>query len=140
MRCRRQKAFTLVELLVVIAIIVVAGSFLVPNLVKELGRAKKDLAKPRMSTIENAVARYYMHCKVYPEGEGPEALMALVDDPGVEGWDGPYIKASQLTDPWGNRYIYIPEGQVNPGSFDLVTYGADGQPGGEGDNADIYND
>ncbi len=57
-----------------------------------------------------------------------------------EKWNGPYLKKSQLLDPWGNPYIYMREGQVNPGSFDLISYGADGQQGGEGENADIVND
>ena len=57
-----------------------------------------------------------------------------------EKWKGPYVKRSQLFDPWDNPYVYVAEGKVNPGSFDLKSYGADGQEGGVGDNADIYNE
>jgi general secretion pathway protein G len=57
-----------------------------------------------------------------------------------EKWNGPYLKKSQLVDPWGSPYVYIREGQFNVGSFDLMSYGADGQEGGEGENADIVND
>ena len=136
-----KRGFTLVEIMVVIAIIVVAGSFLVPNLVKQLGRAKKDLAKPRMATIEDAIHRYYLHTGSYPEGDGAEALQVLLTNSNnIEGWDGPYLKASQLIDPWGRPYIYKAEGDHNPGSFDLISYGADGQEGGDKENEDIYND
>lgn len=136
-----KRAFTLVEIMVVIAIIVVAGSFLVPNLVKQLGRAKKNLAKPRMATIEGAIHRFYLDTGSYPEGDGSEALQVLLTNPdNIKGWDGPYIKRSQLLDPWGRPYIYKAEGQHNPGSFDLISFGADGKEGGEKEDADIYND
>jgi general secretion pathway protein G len=55
-------------------------------------------------------------------------------------WNGPYLKRSDLLDLWDNPYIYIAEGEYNPGSFDLVSLGADGMDGGEGDNADIINE
>jgi len=54
-------------------------------------------------------------------------------------WNGPYLKASDLVDLWNNPYIYLAEGEANPGSFDLISLGQDGAEGGEGDNADIVN-
>jgi general secretion pathway protein G len=57
-----------------------------------------------------------------------------------EKWNGPDLKKSQLLDPLGKEYQYLSEGQVNVGSFDLICLGADGQEGGEGENADIFND
>jgi general secretion pathway protein G len=134
-----RRAFTLVELLVVIVIISMLAAFVAPNVIKHIGKARVDLAKPRMAIIEDAITRFYADCSRYPTGS--ESLDALLVDPGnTTGWNGPYIKQSQLLDPWGNPYIYIAEGSVNPGSFDLVCLGADGQEGGEGENADIYND
>lgn len=98
---------------------------------------KHRLARPKMAVIEGAIDHYFIDCDRYPNSL-EELLKPLA---GLEGkWDGPYIKASQLLDPWGKQYIYIPEGQVNPGSFDLISYGADGVPDGEGQNADICND
>jgi general secretion pathway protein G len=65
----------------------------------------------------------------------------LIAPADMEGkWNGPYLKKSQLLDPWGNEYRYLAEGQANVGSFDLICLGADGQEGGEGENADIVND
>ena len=57
-----------------------------------------------------------------------------------EKWNGPYLKQSELYDPWENPYIYVEEGERNMGSFDLISYGADGVDGGEGDDEDVYND
>ena len=138
-RMQKRTAFTLVELLVVIMIISMLGAFVVPNVIKYVGKSKRDLAKPRMAIVEDAVNRFYMDCGRYPDDS--EGLQALLLSPGnVQSWNGPYLKQSQLLDPWGNPFIYVSQGQVNPGSFDMVCYGADGQEGGEGDNADIFND
>lgn len=140
-RNRRTKGFTLIELMVVILIISMLAGFVAPNVLKRMGKAKTDLAKPRMAIIENAIKAFEFDCGRLPdESEGGlEAL--LVAPPDLEGkWNGPYIKKSQLLDPWGNEYVYISEGQVNIGSFDLISYGADGQESGEGENADIVND
>jgi general secretion pathway protein G len=133
--------FTLIELLVVILIISMLAGFVAPNILSRLGKAKKDLARPRMAIIEDALQRFQLDCGRLPdESEGGlEAL--LIPPPDVEDkWQGPYLKNSQLLDPWGNPYVYFSEGQYNPGSFDLMSWGADGQEGGEGENEDIVND
>jgi len=98
---------------------------------------KHRLARPKMAIIEDATLRFSHHC-----GRYPGSLEELLKPPsGLEGkWDGPYLKPSNLLDPWGRKYLYVPEGKVNPGSFDLISYGADGKQGGEGKNEDIYNE
>jgi len=138
---RSRKGFTLIELLVVILIISMLAGFVAPNVLKRLGKAKTDLARPRMAVIENAIKSFEFDCGRLPdESEGGlEALLVAPADL-EEKWNGPYLKKSQLLDPWGNEYLYLSEGQVNIGSFDLVSLGADGQEGGEGENADIIND
>jgi len=137
---QKRKAFTLIELLVVIIIISLLAGFVAPRLMQRVGKAKKDLARPKMAIIESALERFGLDCGQYPDdSEGLEAL--LTAPAGLEDkWNGPYLKASQLLDPWDNPYIYVAEGQVNPGSYDLISLGADGTEGGEGDNADIFND
>ena len=136
----KAEAFTLVELLVVILIIGMLAGFVAPKMFKGLGKAKADIAKAKMALIEDALGRFYIDCGRYPDDS--EGLQVLVTAPAdlQEKWNGPYCKRSELLDPWGNPYIYLAEGQYNPGSFDLVSYGADGAEGGEGDNADIVND
>jgi len=137
---RKEKAFTLVELLVVVLIISLIATVISRRVFMGLGRAKADIAKAKMANIENAIGIFYLHCGRYPdESQGLSELFEMPADL-EEKWSGPYLKQSELLDPWKNPYIYIEEGVVNPGSIDLISYGADGMDGGEGDDEDIYND
>jgi general secretion pathway protein G len=139
----RNKAFTIVELLVVILIISMLAVFVAPRFIRTLGKAKRDIAKAKMRDIEGALDRFFLGCGRYPYESETLEILASVEGPEdlEEGkWTGPYLKRSELIDPWGNPYIYIEQGQVNPGSYDLISCGADGQTGGEGENEDIYND
>ena len=140
-RERKRKGFTLVELLVVVGIISLLATMLVPRFFKGLGQTKAKIARAKMVRIEDAVARFQLDCGRLPTDAdgGLEALIVAPAD--LESkWNGPYCKKSELLDPWDNPYQYLPEGQQNVGSFDLISYGADGQEGGEGDNQDIVND
>lgn len=136
----KKRAFTLVELLVVILIISMLATFVAPRMFKGLGKAKREIARAKMAIIEDAIARFYIDCGRYPDDS--EGLEALIIAPVAleEKWNGRYLKPSEINDPWGNPYIYVAEGQYNPGSYDLISYGADGQEGGEGDNEDVIND
>ena len=138
---RKRKGFTLIELLVVVLIVSLLATVLVPRTFKGLGKAKADIARAKMTIIEDSLARFQYDCGRFPDEAdgGLEALLVAPPDL-EEKWNGRYLKPSQLVDPWGNPYIYVPEGQINPGGFDLISYGADGQEGGEGDNEDIFNE
>ncbi len=137
---RKEKAFTLVELLVVILIISLIATVISRRVFMGLGKAKRDIAKTQMTNIEGAIGLFYLDCGRYPDES--QGLSELIEAPAdlEEKWRGPYLKQSKLFDPWENPYIYIEEGIVNPGSFDLISYAADGMEGGEGDDEDIYND
>jgi general secretion pathway protein G len=138
---RKRKAFTLVELLVVVLIITMLAAFVAPKMFKGIGKTKADLTHAKMAIIENALARFYVDCGRYPDdSEGLEVLVIPPSDIEEGKWNGPYLKRSDLVDLWNNPYIYIAEGEYNPGSFDLISLGADGTDGGEGDNADIVNE
>jgi len=148
--CTRLKGFIQTWLLLVIAAVLLilvvlavcmVAALVAPNILKNQGKVKRDLARPRMAIIEDALTRYQLDCGRLPEGSegGLEALLVAPPDLGGK-WNGPYLKAGQLLDPWGNSYLYVSEGQVNPGSYDLISHGADGQEGGEGENEDIVND
>jgi len=126
---------------VVIMIISLIATIVSRRVFTGLGKAKRDIAKAKMANIESAIGRFYLDCGQYPDDS--QGLMELIEEPTdleQNKWQGPYLKRSQLLDPWENPYVYVAEGQVNPGSFDLISYGADGQYGGEGDDEDIYND
>jgi general secretion pathway protein G len=137
---QKRKGFTLVELLVVILIISMLAVFVAPRMFTGLGEAKTKIAKAKMAIIDGALARFFYDCGRYPDDS--EGLDALITPPAglEEKWKGRYLKPSELLDPWEHPYIYVAEGQINPGSYDLVSLGADGLEGGEGENADIYND
>ncbi|MHC4331861.1 MAG: type II secretion system major pseudopilin GspG [Planctomycetota bacterium] len=138
---RRRKAFTLVELLVVVLIITMLAAFVTPKLFTGIGSTKAKLSKAKMATIENALGRFYMDCDRYPDdAEGLDVLIQAPADMEEDKWRGPYLKASDLVDLWNRPYIYVAEGEINPGSFDLISLGQDGMDGGEDDNEDIYND
>jgi general secretion pathway protein G len=138
---RKRTGFTLVELLVVVGIISLLATMLVPRFFKGLGQTKAKIARAKMARIEDALARFQYDCGRLPTDAdgGLEALIVMPQD--LDGkWNGPYCKQSELKDPWDNPYQYMPEGTKNVGSFDIVSLGADGQEGGEGDNADIFNE
>ena len=138
---RKRKAFTLVEMLVVVLIITMLAAFVVPRMFSGIGKTRADLTRAKMAIIENALARFYIDCGRYPDDS--EELEVLVMPPSdiEEGkWAGPYLKRSDLLDLWENPYFYVAEGEYNPGSFDLISLGADAMGGGEGDNADIINE
>lgn len=139
-RNRKRKAFTLVELLVVVLIITMLAAFVAPRMFSGIGKTKADLTRAKMAIVENALARFSIDCGRYPDdSEGLEALIVPPAEMEEGKWNGPYCKESDLVDLWENPYIYIAEGEINPGSFDLISYGQDGMEGGEGDNADIVN-
>ena len=140
MRQRRQNAFTIIELVAVAMIISLLAVFVVPRAFKGLGKAKHDIARGKMGIVESSLARFQYDCGRFPsDAEGLETL--LVAPPDLQDtWGGPYCRRSDLSDPWGRQFVYIASGVINPGGFDLISFGADGAEGGDGENADIYND
>jgi general secretion pathway protein G len=128
----RSSGFTLIELIVVIALVAVLAAVVAPNLLGKATEANRKSAGIQLEKIANAVELYRLET-----GRYPEELTDLVKKPqGVERWNGPYIrKMSQLKDPWGHELLMQRPGENGP--FDIVSYGSDGQPGGEGDDADI---
>ncbi|MBP8305558.1 MAG: type II secretion system protein GspG [Phycisphaerae bacterium] len=130
--------------IVAIAILTVVAVFAVPKMLRPRTTgagwryAKRDLTRPRMAIVEDAVGRFYMDCGRYPtDREYPGAL--LVNPGSLTGWNGPYIKRSQLQDPWGNEYRNLTESPASVGSFDLCSFGADGREGGKGADEDVFS-
>ncbi|MBN2314767.1 MAG: type II secretion system major pseudopilin GspG, partial [Sedimentisphaerales bacterium] len=126
--------------LVVVLIITMLAAFVAPRMFSGIGKTKADLTRAKMAIVENALARFSIDCGRFPDdSEGLEALIVPPAEMEEGKWNGPYCKESDLMDLWDNPYIYVAEGEINMGSFDLISYGQDGMEGGEGDNADIVN-
>ena len=137
---RKNKAFTLVEVLVVIVLLALIATIYAPKMFKGLGEQKRKLARTQIAYIESAIITFQLDCGRLPdESVGLEELVTRPADL-EDKWKGPYLKKSELYDPWENPYIYVEEGEINMGGFDLISYGADGMEDGEGEDEDIYND
>lgn len=132
-----RRAFTLIEIIVVIVIIGVLATLIVPRLIGRVGQAKSSAAANNAQSLASSFESMRIDCGgTIPAGIGLEALFEK--PAGVEGWKGPYVKnKDELLDPWGKPFVLVMPGKRNQADFDVVSYGADGQPGGEGDNADI---
>ncbi len=130
----RKAGFTLIELLVVMLILGLLAALVGPKLFGKVGKAKIKAAKAQISLLEDALDAFRLDVGRYPTTD--EGLQALVEQPsGVEKWDGPYLKKKVPKDPWDHDYIYKCPGEH--GDYDLYSLGADGEEGGEGENADI---
>ena len=130
---RNQKGFTLVELIVVMVIIGLLASFVYVKFIGRVGESKQNAAKAQIEIFNQALELYRLDTGQYPSSE--QGLNALNQDPGVENWAGPYLKKAVPNDPWHRPYSYQSPGAH--GDYDISSYGADGSPGGEGENKDI---
>lgn len=126
--------FTLLELLVVMVIIGLLAAYVGPRYFAQIGKSEQKTAKAQIEGLGKALDTYRLDAGHYPSTE--QGLNALMVKPNDEPkWDGPYLQKAVPPDPWGKPYLYRSSGQG--GDFDLLSYGKDGQPGGEGDAADV---
>lgn len=137
---RRRSGFTLIEILVVIVVIAILATLVAPNVFQHVGAAKSATAKSQIEMLTTTLDAYRLSNGTYPSSE--QGLQALFERPAIDppsNWNGPYLRKPVPLDPWEHAYIYVYPGQQNPNGFDLYSYGADGLPGGEGENADIVS-
>ena len=131
-----QGGFTLMELLVVLAILGLLMSLVGPAVLNQLGGAKSKTALIQIRDLEQALEMYKLDVGRYPTTA--QGLGALVTKPsGVSGWNGPYLKGAVPQDPWNQDYIYKYPGERS--ELDIMTYGQNGSPGGDGEDSDIGN-
>jgi len=133
-----RSGFTLIEILVVIVVIAILATLVAPNIFQHVGAAKDATAKSQIEMLGAALDAYRLDNGHYPTTE--QGLNALWEKPTIDpppNWRAPYLRKPVPLDPWGNPYAYLFPGQVNPQGYDLVSYGEDGKPGGDGPNADI---
>lgn len=131
---RLHHGFTLLELLVVMVIIGLLAAYVGPRYFAQLGKSEQGAAKAQIEALAKALDAYRLDTGYYPSTD--LGLNALVIKPGNQPkWQGPYLQKAVPPDPWGRPYIYRSPGTA--GDFDLLSYGKDGQVGGDADNADV---
>jgi general secretion pathway protein G len=151
---KHQKGFTLIEIMVVIIILGLLAGLVLPKFLGQEEKAKVEVAKTQIRALEGALDAFKLDNGFYPGTE--QGFDALITMPTVgripTKWrEGGYLKPARIPkDPWGKDYVYISPGKdpwgkdyvyISPGSenreYEIISYGADGEPGGEGNNADI---
>ncbi|MBI3988662.1 MAG: type II secretion system major pseudopilin GspG [candidate division NC10 bacterium] len=131
------RGFTLIELLVVVIIIGLLAALVGPRLFGRVGQSKQVAAQAQIELFGAALDHFRLDAGRYPATE--EGLNALMTrPPGVENWAGPYLKKDVPDDPWGHPYVYRSPGEESR-EYEIVSYGADGKPGGEGEDQDIVS-
>ena len=130
---RRVTPFTLIEVVVVIVILVTLASVATPMYMNYIKRSKIATAKTQIKLLDDALQQYKLDVGTYPSDL--QGLTENIDQ--SEKWEGPYIKPRVPLDPWGGEYQYVFPGEH--GEFDIYSFGADGQEGGEGEYADQTN-
>jgi general secretion pathway protein G len=138
-RHRRRGGFTLIEAIVVVVILGILAAVIAPRLTSRISDSRTQTAESNATALAQAMERFRIDhgAKI---GGSQLSIDVLWERPGfvdAADWE-PYVRnADELLDPWGNKYILVMPGEKNRYDFDIVSYGADGKPGGEGENQDI---
>ena len=136
---RTESGFTLIELLVVITVIAILAGLVGPMVFRNVGDAKVSAARAQIELFALALDQYRLDNDFYPGTS--QGLVALRErprgEPEVRNWRGPYVRKAIPLDPWARPYAYKSPGDVNTESYDLLSLGRDGQPGGTGEDADV---
>jgi len=131
-----EKGFTLIEMLIVMVILGLLAALVGPRMFGKVGKSKQKAAKAQIALFETALDTYRLDTSRYPTSD--QGLQALrVKPSGVERWDGPYLPKEIPMDPWGHPYKYRSPGEH--GDYDIISLGADGTEGGEGEDADVVS-
>lgn len=131
----REAGFTLAELLVVMVVLSLLAAAMAPQIMGRLNKSKIRAAKLQLETVATSVDLFQLDVGRVPTPQ--EGLKSLIQKPpNLKNWDGPYVRSAQtLIDPWDRPFIY--NGNFGNLPYQLTTLGADGSPGGDGENADL---
>jgi general secretion pathway protein G len=136
-RAKKVSGFTLIELLIVMVIIGLLAAFIVPKLIGRVGEAKQTAAKAQIELLATAIDIYKLDTGKYPTQDAGLNALTTKTDAG-KNWKGPYLKKENPPkDPWGVDYIYKYPGEH--GDYDIISYGADENEGGTGENKDLVS-
>ena len=134
-RNRRNAGFTFIEIMVVVSIIGLLMALVGPRFIRGQEKAETKAAVAQVEMLGTALDTFRLDVGRYPTTQ--EGLTALVQRPGMtERWDGPYLKKGVPADPWGRPFFYRSPGEGGR-AYDIYSLGADGAPGGDGNNKDI---
>lgn len=137
LRNRRRTGITLIEMLVVVTIIALFAAVVGTTMFKKTDQARVTAAKLQISNFMDALGQYKLDTGVFPTtDQGLNALRVKPD--GVNNWNGPYLPKDVPPDPWGHSFVYKYPSEHGD-EPEILCYGADGQPGGDGINADIMS-
>jgi general secretion pathway protein G len=120
-------------LLIVMILLGLLAALVAPKMFQKVGSSKLKAAKAQISMLGTALDAFRLDTGRYPSRD--EGMEALRRNPGVDGWDGPYMPKDIPPDPWGRPYVYVAPGEH--GDYDLYSLGGDGQQGGDGENSDV---
>lgn len=132
-----RRGFTLIEVIVIVVILGILAAVVAPRFLSRIGQSKRAMAESNASSLATAMKLFIAD---YGQPEPGSTIDILWEKPaGIEEskWDPKVENAEQLLDPWGRKYVLRLPGEKNTFDFDIVSYGADGSPGGEGENQDI---
>jgi len=132
----RKRGFTIIEVIVIVVILGVIAAVIAPRLIGRIGQSKQALAASNAASLGTAMKMFQTDNYAPRPGDTIDILWERPSDVPEDKWE-PYVdNADALLDPWGRKFVLVVPGNRNV-DFDIVSYGADGAPGGEGENADI---
>ncbi len=132
-RKKKEMGFSLIELLIVMVIMGLLAALVGPRMFGKVGKSKQNAARSQMALFETALDTYRLDVGKYPSTE--QGLKALRTKPSDgEKWDGPYLSKAVPKDPWGHPYVYR---RTDNGEVEMISLGANGTEGGEGEDKDI---
>lgn len=130
-----ERGFTLIEMVAVVIIIGLLAALVGPRLFGKVTQSKQAAAQAQIEMFGVALDSFRLDIGRYPTTD--ENLAVLQANPGIDQWDGPYLKKDIPLDPWGAPYAYLSPGEH--GEYDLISFGADRASGGDGENADVVS-
>lgn len=134
----RRRAFTIIEVIVIVVILGVLAAIIAPRLLGRIGQSRQAVAESNAASLASNIKLFMADNGNPGSGATIDILWSRPADVDEADWRGPYVdNADALVDPWGNKFVLIIPSQNGNADFDVVSYGADGQPGGEGEDEDI---